>query len=269
MPAIELTRLKKQADELASKFHQPEVFLRLFIDLLEFYADRLTRPGLMAKPAPLIPKFGVPELFLQAVVQALQTPSFDDPDAALSLVRVLWTDKHLEPRLLAASLIGMAAPHRPEESAELLVQFCVASENPLVQEALLERSGLQLRAANWKVWIELVERWIVSSDITQQIIGFKALRGVIDDRDFENLPVIYRLLTNPLETVNRTTNHELEILITQLARRSPVETAYLLRQCHTRAGNPVLSRLLRKVLPNFPIENQKSLKNALQDMEKT
>jgi hypothetical protein len=265
MPAVELTRLKKQADELADCFYQPVEFKRLLLDRLEFYADRVTRPGNMAKPAPLIPHFGVPDLFMQAVEQVLQKPSAENPNAALQLVEMLWTDPHLEPRLLAAALIGMAARNNPDAAASLLVQYCVPQENPLVQEALLQRSGLQLRAANLQVWFDLVERWISSETLAQQLIGFKALQGVIDDRSFENLPVVYRLLTIPLETTNRATHHDLETLIILLARRSPVETAYFLRQCYTRAGNPILSRLVRKVLPAFSTEGQATLRRALQD----
>lgn len=265
MPAIELTRLKKQADELADCFHQPDEFKRLLLDRLEFYADRVTRPGNMARPAPLIPRFCVPDLFLQAVEQTLQNPARDDPEAALLLVESLWMDPHLEPRLLAAALIGMAAKNKPDEAANLLTQYCIPQENPLVQEALLQRSGVQLRAADMQVWFDLVERWISSGSIGQQLIGFRALRSVIDDRSFENLPVIYRLLTVPIETTSRATIHDLESLIISLARRSPVETAYFLRQCYARAGNPILSRLVRKVLPVFPTDGQANLRKALQN----
>jgi hypothetical protein len=265
MPAVELTRLKKQADELADCFHQPVEFNRLLLDRLEFYADRVTRPGNMAKPVPLIPRFGVPDLFLQAVEQALQRPAAENPEAALALVEILWKDPHLEPRLLAAALIGMAARNSPDAAASLLVQYCIPQENSLVQEALLQRSGFQLRAANIQVWFDLVERWVSSESTSQQLIGFKALQGVIEDRNFENLPVIYRLLTSPLEMTNRATIHHLETLITSLARRSPVETAFFLRQCYMRTNNPILSRLVRKCLPVFPVDGQVNLRKALQD----
>jgi len=265
MPAIELTRLKKQADELAGCFHQPAEFKRLLLDRLEFYADRVTRPGNMAKPAPLIPVFGVPDLFLQAVEQTLLKPVGDNPEAALLLIESLWMDPHLEPRLLAAALIGMVARIMPDEAANLLTQYCIPRENPLVQEALLQRSGVQLRAANMQVWVDLVERWINSVSIGQQLIGFRALRSVIEDHSFENLPVIYRIITLPIETTNRATIHDLESIIISLARRSPVETSYFLRQCYTRAGNPILSRLVRKVLPVFPADGQANLRKALQD----
>jgi hypothetical protein len=130
---------------------------------------------------------------------------------------------------------------------------------------LLQRSGVQLRSANIQVWFDLVERWINSESLAQQMIGFTALHGVIEDRNFENIPVIFRILTVPIEMTNRATIHDLESLVILLSRRSPVETAYFLRQCYLRAGNPILSRLVRKVLPVFPEENQINLRKALQD----
>lgn len=265
MPAVELSRLKKQADELANCFQQPVEFKHLLLDRLEFYADRVTRPGNMAKPAPLIPRYGVPPLFLQAVEQTLQKPAEESPKAALGLATELWKDPHLEPRLLAASLIGLAARREPGAAAELLVQYCIPRENPLVQEALLQRSGVQLRLANPEVWFNLVERWVNSETLAQQLIGFRALQGVVADRDFENLPVIFSLLTGPIEITNRSTLHDLELLITALTRRSPVETAYFLRQCYTRSNNPILARLIRKCLPGFPPEGQASLRQVIQD----
>lgn len=265
MPAVELSRIKKQADELAGCFAQPADFRRLLRDRLEFYADRVTRQGNMVKPAPLIPRYIVPALFLQTVEQALQKPAAESPLEALSLAQELWKETYLEPKLLAATLIGLAARKEPAAAAGYLVRYCIPQENSLVQEALLDRSGVQLREANLQVWFDLVERWVNSDVLSQQLIGFRALQGVIEDRDFENLPVVFRLLTTPIEGVNRSTLHELEILVTSLARRTAVETVYLLRQCYNRSENPMLSRLIRKCLPEFSSDLQISLRKVIQD----
>jgi hypothetical protein len=265
MPAVELSRIKKQADELAGCFAQPASFRRLLLDRLEFYADRVTRQGNMARPAPLIPRYGVPALFLQAVEQALQKPAGESPKEALALAEVLWKETHLEPKLLSASLIGLAARGEPVAAAGYLVRYCVPQESSLVQEALLDRSGVQLREANLQVWFDLVERWVNSEVLSQQLIGFRALQGVIEDRDFENLPVVFRLLTTPIESLSRSTLHDLQILVSALARRTPVETVYLLRQCYNRSENPMLARLIRKCLPEFSIDMQASLRKVIQD----
>jgi hypothetical protein len=267
MPAVELSRIKKQAEELAACFQQPVEFRRLLVDRLEFYADRVTRPGDRVRPAPLIPRYGVPPLFLQAVEQASQKSAYESPDAALVLARELWKEEYLEPRLVAASLIGMAARKEPQEAASLLLQYCIPKENPLVQEALLQRSGAQLREANLDVWFDLVERWINSESLSQKLIGFRALLGVIEDREFENLPVIYRLLTYPVETTDRSTMHELEPLIIAMVRRSAMETSYFLRQSYNRTHNPILARLIRKCLPIFPQESQAALRKVVQEQD--
>jgi hypothetical protein len=265
MPAVELSRIKKQAEELAGCISQPASFRRLLRDHLEFYADRVTRQGNMVKPAPLIPRYGVPALFLQAVEQSLQKPAADYPLESLALADELWNETYLEPKLVAATLIGLAARKEPTAAAGYLVRFCVPKENSLVQEALLNRSGVQLREANLQVWFDLVERWVNSEVLSQQLIGFRALQGVIADRDFENLPVVFRLLTAPVEAVNRSTMHILETLVTGLARRSAVETVYFLRQCYNRFENPILGRLIRKTLPEFPVDLQASLRKVIQD----
>ncbi|BCY16325.1 hypothetical protein hrd7_01740 [Leptolinea sp. HRD-7] len=265
MPAVELSRVKKQADELAGCFSQPASFRRLLLDRLEFYADRVTRKGDMARPAPLIPSYGVPPLFLQMVEQALQKPADESPMGALALAEELWKEMYLEPKILSASLIGMAARKEPRAASNYLVRYCTPQENSLVQEALLQRSGNPLREASLQVWFDIVERWVNSETLSQQLIGFRALQGLIEDREFENLPVVFRLLTTPLEMTNRSTFHELEKMIILLARRTAVETVFFLRQCYNRTGNVMLARLIRKCLPEFPIEMQNSLRKVIQD----
>ncbi|MHB1119870.1 MAG: hypothetical protein ACYC11_07390, partial [Bellilinea sp.] len=52
-------------------------------------------------------------------------------------------------------------------------------------------------------------------------------------------------------------------LLVQLARRSPTETGYFLRQVMGSNPSPELTRLVRRVLPEFPEEIQNRIRGLL------
>ena len=50
MPAIQPVRLKRQSALLVEQFNNPAAFIRSLHHLLEFYADRVHRPGQAGEP---------------------------------------------------------------------------------------------------------------------------------------------------------------------------------------------------------------------------
>jgi len=62
--------------------------------------------------------------------------------------------------------------------------------------------------------------------------------------------------------------NELRNLLVQLARRSPTETAYFLRQVIGINPPPMLLRIVRRCLPEFPLETQTRLRSVLQALPK-
>ena len=60
---------------------------------------------------------------------------------------------------------------------------------------------------------------------------------------------------------------ELLAVLQALARRSPAETAYFLRQILTLVSDPLIPRLIRRCLPSFSPETQVGLRAALKSRE--
>jgi hypothetical protein len=60
----------------------------------------------------------------------------------------------------------------------------------------------------------------------------------------------------------------LQTVLEALAKRTPNETIYLLKSVLRQAHSKDLPRLLRRLLPAFPEEQQKSLKAALAEEQK-
>ncbi len=94
-------------------------------------------------------------------------------------------------------------------------------------------------------------------------LGLRALLAQLTETDYENLPVIYRLLGLLMPTASKELRPYLRDLIRPLARRSPSETAFFLRESLTGSDNPVIPWLIRHSMESFPQDVQANLKTAL------
>ena len=82
----------------------------------------------------------------------------------------------------------------------------------------------------------------------------------VEDPDFVNLPVIFRMISPLLLNVDLITDIDFRVAIGALAKRSPQETAYFLKQVMSRSTHDGLDVLTRKILGNFPIQYQEDMR---------
>jgi hypothetical protein len=97
-----------------------------------------------------------------------------------------------------------------------------------------------------------------------QAMGLHALLPLIQDRDYQNLPPVFSSISPLLQSAPAAIQVELIEVISALARRTPKETVYYLRQVLTVGQGAGADRLIRKALPAFDAESQSSLRSALQ-----
>ena len=64
MPAVQLSLLRSQLEELSWYFEEPEEFQRALGRLFELYSDRTYRPGQVAGSVPLSQAYHIPPLVL-------------------------------------------------------------------------------------------------------------------------------------------------------------------------------------------------------------
>ena len=60
-------------------------------------------------------------------------------------------------------------------------------------------------------------------------MALQGLIPLIEDRDFANLPLIFTFLTSFFEKIDAAIQLDLQIVLEKLAKRSEVETIYLLK----------------------------------------
>lgn len=263
MPAIHLPRLRRQAVELAEKFENPRAFNQELKDLFEFYSDRTRRPGQTGAPPPLIKVYKVPEPVLQRIYLEMVPLARSNPEKAFDLVGALWEEPLFEHRLIACRLLGKIPASEHQRLLALIEEWVDENEEESLLESIATHSLARLREENPELFTAQIERWLGSKRIKYQKLGLIALLAQLTATEFENLPVVYRLLGMHMPTASKGLRPYLLDLLKPLARRSPLETAFFLRQSLEGSDNPVIPWLIRRSIEFFPKDVQSSLKAAL------
>jgi hypothetical protein len=268
LPAVQLARLNQQIDVLVWQFTRPSDFLIKLHDLFDLYADRVYRAGQAVPPTSMVPAYHIPQLILRQMEIALRGPCKQHPAAALALVDALWTETMLEPRLLAATLLGHIPLTPPEPILDRLRLYAQPGTDSLILASLLEDGGRSLRQELSARWIELIEDWANETLPQRQSIALKAIVVTTQDENFVNLPPLFRIFSRLLQIGHPLLQAELQTTLLALLHCSPKETIFLLRQVLPLSTSPTTHRLVRLSLSQVPVEHQAALRQALQSHQK-
>ena len=265
MPAIRPEILRRQSALLADEFYQPEVYLRSLHHLLDQYANRAYRSGQVGKPKPLLETYDVPLPVLRQLLLDLEPRARQAPEAALALSKELWDESYLETRWLAAGLLGKI-PIRSEQILNQLKSFLKTAINDRVISTLFDQGLVWLRNSHPETIIEQAQEWLTSSEASEQALGLRILLPLAGDPRYENLPVLFKLLAPLCCEAPSLVRPDLVDVIETLARRSPREKAFFLRESLGFGACTTTAWLMRQVLPVFPADIQASLRESLRQL---
>lgn len=263
MPAAELPRLHAQINELIARFDDPVRLRNGLRDLLDLYSNRAYRPGQAVRPQPLLPSYRVPPLIMRQLELEFSKACQEQPEQALLVVDQLWHDPYLEPHLLAAYLIGTIPASQESGIMSLLRAWAQPTENFRILETLFQLGTVTLRRTRPEPLLALFEEWLTGVKTDQRALGIRALIPLIQDPQFENIPPIFRMLSPLIQTAPSNLHVDLQSAIEALAKRTPTETVFFLRQTLSLAASPNTARLIRRCLPSFDAAQQASLRKAL------
>ncbi len=263
MPAIHLPRLRLQIAELLERFEYPESFSHGISDLFELYADHVHRPGQAGKPPPLIRSYNVPQPMLRLLLNEIQPFAKRETQQTLALADRLWEEPFLESRLVAIFLLGKAPMTLMGEVLSRAESWALDSSEEQLINALAEDGLERLRMDGMDELLAQVEQWLISKNTALQRLGLRILLSLVENINFENMPVILGLLTPFSRSAPLPVRPDVIDLFSALARRSPQETAYYLRQNLEAPHNPDTGLIIRQSLPNFPVDIAESLRSAL------
>jgi hypothetical protein len=138
-----------------------------------------------------------------------------------------------------------------------------ANENLRLISALMENGTLLLRRDALNQLLALIDIWLTDPNPAQQAVGVQAIIALVNDRSFENLPAVFRLLGPPVQNVHPRLQADLQFALQALIKRTPTETAYFLRQALSLSIGTGTARLIRRCLPEFGADLQAGLRTAL------
>ncbi|MEA4906870.1 MAG: DNA alkylation repair protein [Anaerolineaceae bacterium] len=265
MPAVQIPRLKAQISQLIWRFTRPEEFRAELKQLFELYADRTYRPGQTVQALKHAPAYHVPILVMRQLELDLAAPCQENPEAALSVADSIWAEEYLELRQVAAFLLGQVPLDPPERILERLRSWCQPAENRLVLEAALQSGSYRLRKEQPARWLALAGEWLWDQSSPYRSMGLKALLPLVKDRQNQNLPPIFQMIGPLVQSPTTALQSDLAEVLEELAKRSPVETAYFLRQILSLSQHPETLRLVRRTLPALTPQAQASLRSAMKN----
>ncbi|MBS1250772.1 MAG: hypothetical protein MAG431_02368 [Chloroflexi bacterium] len=265
MPAIKPARLKIQCAELGMDFSKPRTFIPRLHSLLSFYADRVSRPGEASQPLPLMDAYHVPPPVLRCLEQELAPRVESFPQEALSLADALWEEECLETRQLAAILLSYLPPSASEPILERVRAWGETCQEDRLQRVLYDQGVSKLRRHAQEEFLDLVGELMASPEKASQRGGLYALIPLLEGESFQNLPIVYRMMTKLLKRDETSLETEIVAVIEQLAKRSQQETAFFLREKLATAAKPRITRVVRRSLPFFSEEHETSLRGELRE----
>ncbi len=262
MPAIQPARLRQQAALLADHFDNPNAYIRSLHHLLDFYADRTRHPVQSGSPSPMMDSYKVRHPILRMILQELTPLAIANPTGGLTLCDALWNQPYLEFHLLGAMLLGQIPPKPPESIIQRLKTWLVPELESFLIEAAMEYSIVRLRAENPKAIIGLIQEWLNRKDSFYQQLGLRALLPLIQQPEYQNMPIFYCLIQPFASQAPVNLRPDLLDVLTALAQRSPQETAYFLKQTLAIPESPDTPWLIRQLITQFPSEIQAGLRKA-------
>jgi len=268
VPAIQPARLRHQAALLTQHFHEPEAFIRGLHYLFDFYADRTQHPGLSSRPSPLIDAYNVRPQVLRLIILEISPLVIEDPEQGLVLCDTLWKEPFLEFKSMGAILLGQIPPNPAQRITDQAKTWIAPDLEEYTLGLILDHGLARIRLENPQMLIQLIQTWLEDSDPFYRIIGLRTLLTLIEHPKYENLPVAYGLLQSFARSAPSVLRADLLDVLAALARRSPQETAYFLRQTLSTPGAEDTAWLIRQILSEFPPEIRENLRMTLKKLPK-
>jgi len=266
MPAIEFSRLRIKIELLGKVYDRPEQFLKDLQDLYFFYSDLTFQTGKSnATIVNPLQTYRTPVIINRELERLLRPRAISEPEDTLNIVDRLWQTKFLEPCQLAAGLLGALPITFAYAVLERIEKWSKTGENTELLDMLHSKATENIRHENPALWINALRTWVRTKDTTLRKFGVLGLVPLLDDPDYDNLPVLFGFLQPVIAETDPHLAVTLLSIIEKLAQKSESETVYFLKQIIRDSTKPDLPRFIRRAMPGFSEQAQLSLKNCLRE----
>lgn len=251
MAAIDLTRLNKQIEALKEVFSQPAEFRKRLHETLQFYHRYAHRKHKDAVPVSFMRVYDLPEQILPQVANGLSLKARQDSRETLAVVDELWEDEHFEARDLAAHLLGQVPLQAKADVFDRVRQWSSVPLDRAVVNSVFNKGSQRLQSEDPKGWTEFVGNLLASPLERQQNHGLYALSLLVEQSHSDQLPQFFRWIRPFIQSDQTLLQPNLSQVIAVLARRSPAETAYVLKEVLSDTDGSGIEQRVRSYLPYF------------------
>lgn len=264
MPAIDLSRMRKQAARLADFFFLPDEFIKHLHEMLDFYVNYTVRKPPATAPGASLRSYRTPTVIVRQIEQELlgRAASPENADAALDLADRLWDEEWLETRILAAFLLG-SIPPREERLLARLTAWTQQLYDPDLRAELLDTSLTRLRREAPDLFLELVGEWLKPQRMPLWHNGIQAVIAAVSDREYHNLPPLMQETEPVVKTAPPKYQKDIEALILGFYAASPTETTYFVRQLLVDSDDPQTALTFRRISSSLPSELQEEIRDFI------
>lgn len=259
MPAVDLVRLRSQINELVGLINEPKSFLYKYHDFLELYTSWTHKYGQETPSKPMTKSYKVPQQIIKEIENKLVDQIKTSPQITLDLADELWQDEILESKYLAAFILGQTKLDYSDQIKKRILSWAEPGLDNAALEILFQKATLTLEKERPEEWQELVLGFLNDYDPKMQILGLRAIANVIDNPQFNNIPSLFKIIRPFLQDPRDPVQSTLNKVIKALAIRTPIETAYLLKQVLADYPNQAVSQNIRRYVSYFNPAEQKNL----------
>ena len=266
MPAIEFSRLRTKIELLGKVYTQPEQFLKDLQDLYFFYSDLTFQTGRSnAVNVNALQSYRTPVIINRELERLLRPRALTEPEETLKIIDQLWQTKFLEPCQLAAGLLGSLPIKYADSVIERITNWSQANEKSELLDLLQTKATETIRVESPELWVNTLRIWVKSKDPILQKFGLLGLVPMLENSDFDNLPIIFDFLQPIIAETDPHLAVTLLQIVEKLAQKSESETVYFLKQIIKDSNKSDLPRFIRRAMPSFSEAAQLSLKNCLKE----
>ncbi len=263
MAAIDLTRLNKQIEGLKEVFAQPVEFRQQFHEILQFYHRYAHRQHKDAVPVSFMRVYNLPDQVLPHIANGLSLKARQDEVETLAVVDELWLDEHYEARDLATHLLGQVPSTFGAAVYDRIRRWSSAPMDRAVVSAVFSKASQRLNSEDPKGWIEFIGSLLANPLEHMQNHALYALALLVEQSHSDQLPLFFRWIRPFLQNDQTLIQPNLSRVIAVLARRSPAETAYLLKEVMSDTDGSGIEQRVRSYLPYFDEQLSESLQTSL------
>jgi hypothetical protein len=170
----------------------------------------------------------------------------------------------LEYRQLAAGLLGKMPPQFASAVVERIFAALDTETDIRLQNLLVNPGLARLSKEEPGVVLDLIARMLSSENIVEIRAGLHAFIPLLQERDFTNLPVVFRLLRPFVLRGQSDLRPDILDVVISLTRKSPAETAHYFQEL--MKDNSETSWYVRQSLPEYPVELQINLKESMRSL---